>query len=279
MGVVREDPPRRPGAGRPRRPRIARRRAAPPQVPAPLAGRAPVHRGTASGHDGLAAEAASLPAPCPTPPRRRRPTPAMAVTTRESRLFPGQVVQPIDLASTLRHGGGARPGHRHRPAAGAAVAGRPAGGPRALAAQPLHRADLLPPRRAGPGDQRPGPDGPPRLAVPRHDGDPGQQLPRAAAGERLPAAERPERRCCGSPTRSIRPAAARRVIAANQAGRRRRRPTTPCWRHRRRISTSSSRPERSPSPARPPATPRTWRPSPAPTPVPGRAWRPTTAAS
>ena len=125
-----------------------------------------------------------LPDASPPPPVARS-----GAATDGIPVSPGEMVQPIDLASRSPTGGRARPGHRHRPAAGLAGPGRAAGGPRALAAQPLHRADLLPPRRAGAGDQRPDPDGRPRLALPRHDGHPGQQLPRPAAGERLSPAE------------------------------------------------------------------------------------------
>ena len=85
----------------------------------------------------------------------------------------------------------ARPGHRHRPGAGLAVPGPVGSGPRAVAAEPLHRADLLSRRWADPDDHRPGPDDRPRLVVPRHDGHHGQQFPAPPPGTGSPP-EQPE---------------------------------------------------------------------------------------
>ena len=104
-----------------------------------------------------------LPLPDDTRPRRGAATGGRPSRRRRRSAGSTPYPRPGDPADRPGQrpapGGRARPGHRHRPAAGLAGPGRPGGGPRALAPQPLHRADLLPPRRASPGDQRPGPDG------------------------------------------------------------------------------------------------------------------------
>ena len=150
--------------------------------------------------------------PAPESPACRRHHPAAAP------LVAGQVIQPIDLASALRLAGARDLDIATARQRVLQAAGRPGGGPGALAAQPLHRADLLPPRRQGPVDHRPGPDGraAARCSWARRPAWP------TAFPPRLPGSGFPPLNSLSGVLR-ISDAiygtrAARRVIAANEAG-------------------------------------------------------------
>ncbi len=118
------------------------------------------------------------------------PPPRLPIDTT---LIPGRVVQPIDLANTLRLGGAQL--------VDIAVARQQIN--RAMALLGQARSLWLPSLFYGPtwyraDGQVQTVNGPvqtvePQLAVRGRDGDPGQLLPGAVAGDRLSAAEQPER--------------------------------------------------------------------------------------
>ena len=155
---------------------------------------------------------------CPMPRRRSPDRPAVGGRQpSEIPLSPGQVVQPIDLANALRLAGArdldiATARQQVLQSLAELDQARGLWLPSLFTGPTYYRA-----RRAGPVDHRPGPDDRPRLAVPRHDGQPGQQLPRRAPGSGFP----PLNSLSGvlrisDAIYGVR--AARRVIAANEAG-------------------------------------------------------------
>ena len=213
---------------------------------------------------------------------RRRSAPASPPGDRRrsaSPLVPGQVIQPIDLAGALRLAGARDLDIAIARERVCQARGRAGAGPGPLAAQPLPRPELDPPRRPGPDRPGPGAVDQQELAVPRRRRPrPGRASParsRRAGPPQVsgltidPPDLRRDLRAAGRP-------AGRRRAPGRRPGRDERRPARrrrgvlrpPAGRRHAGHRPRGRRQRRGPGRASPP-----------PTPGPGRAWRPTTAAA